>query len=494
MNESRRAFPRAIVWFRRDLRLADHTALALACERSAEVLPLFVFDATILDALEDRDDRRVTFIHHSLRLLDQALRAQGSALLMAHGDPAEVVPRLARELGAGCVFTNRDYEPSAKRRDAAVEAALAADGIAFIACKDQVIFEGTELRSAAGTPFRVFTPFKKAWLARFAFERLTAKDPASEQRPDHSRLAVASIIEERCNPWTLDALGFSGRAPWLDAGEAAAARRLRIFTWRIHRYAEDRDIPSIDATSGLSAHLRFGTVSIRQAVRAAFECLASQEADADGDAVTRGADVWLSELIWREFYQMILDQFPHVDGGAFKPQCDRIVWPGRLEHFDAWREGRTGYPIVDAAMRHLAASGWMHNRLRMVVASFFVKDLLLDWRLGEAHFARLLLDFDLAANNGGWQWCASTGCDAQPYFRVFNPVLQSRKFDPSGAYIRAHCPELRGFSDRRIHWPHEADLFEQQAAGCMLGEQYPHPLVEHAAQRDRAVALFRDIG
>jgi deoxyribodipyrimidine photo-lyase len=227
--------------------------------------------------------------------------------------------------------------------------------------------------------------------------------------------------------------------------------------------------------------LRFATDRIGQRARRG-------EAEA-----ARGAETWRAELIWREFYQMILDQFPHAAAGAFKPQCDRIVWPGRLEHFDAWREGRTGYPIVDAAMRHFAASGWMHNRLRMVVASFFVKDLLLDWRLGEAHFARLLLDFDLAANNGGWQWCASTGCDAQPYFRVFNPVLQSRKFDPSGVYIRQHCPELRGFPDRRIHWPHEADLFEQQSAGCILGEQYPHPVVEHAAQRDRAVALFRTI-
>ncbi|MBL0174137.1 MAG: deoxyribodipyrimidine photo-lyase [Ignavibacteria bacterium] len=484
-------FGRSIAWFRRDLRLSDHAALARACASSSQVVPVFVFDRTILDALEDRDDRRVTFIARSLAELDDACRARGSQLVVLHGDPAVEIPRFARDVGAEAVFANRDYEPAAKRRDDAVRRSLEATGIRAFFDKDQVIFEGRDILTAAETPYRVFTPYKRAWLARFMQERLTANDPAAARTPDLRALAPASVSRRFATPWTLDAIGFRASPLWLHPGEAAATYRLKEFLKRVDLYDEDRDTPSVEGTSGLSAHLRFGTISIRALVREAAKRHADMASEGKASA---GATVWMSELIWREFYQMILDQFPHVATGAFKPACDRIVWPGDLRHFDAWREGRTGYPLVDAAMRHFAATGWMHNRLRMVAAMFLVKDLLLDWRLGEAHFARGLLDFDLAANNGGWQWCASTGCDAQPYFRVFNPILQSRKFDPLGATIRTHCPELRGFSDARIHWPHEASPSEQAAAGCRIGEDYPHPVVVHAAQKERAVALFKALG
>jgi deoxyribodipyrimidine photo-lyase len=256
-------------------------------------------------------------------------------------------------------------------------------------------------------------------------------------------------------------------------------KRLADFLPALQWYVDDRDIPSKNGTSGLSAHLRFGTVSIRECVRQVRRM------------ERQGARTWLSELIWRDFYQMLLDRYPHVVNHSFKREYDAIVWPGGDSAFEAWCEGRTGYPIIDAAMRHFNATGWMHNRLRMIVAMFLTKDLLVDWRRGERYFAENLLDYDLAANNGGWQWSASTGADGAPYFRIFNPVLQSRKFDSGGKFIRAHLPELSGFGNELIHWPHDADLPAQQAAGCTLGNDYPHPIVDHAEQKEKAIALFK---
>ncbi len=472
-------YPVSIVWLRRDLRLADNTALAEACSRSGRVIPVFVFDATILDKLDNPDDRRLSFIHASLQELKAGLRQLGSDLVVLRGDPVNLIPEFAEHSGAAAVFVNRDYEPYAKRRDAAVVHALLAAGREFHAFRDQVLFEGDELVTGAGAPYRVFTPYSKAWLKRFDEISSGGPSPAAEQRADLSRLAPASIIPDPLLLPSLVELGFRDAHLWLEAGEKAARLRLGDFLPRMSRYADDRDFPSVHGTSGLSVHLRFGTISIRELVRHAMQ-------DASNDA-----RVWLNELIWREFYHMILDQFPHVASGPFRREYDHLLWPGREEHFHAWCEGRTGYPLVDAAMRHFNATGWMHNRLRMVVAMFLTKDLLLDWRWGEAYFARHLLDFDLAANNGGWQWSASTGVDAAPYFRVFNPVLQSRRFDPDGTFIREQLPELRGFSDKLIHWPHDADMFTQREAQCVLGEDYPHPIVDHAVQKEKAIAMFR---
>jgi deoxyribodipyrimidine photo-lyase len=254
---------------------------------------------------------------------------------------------------------------------------------------------------------------------------------------------------------------------------------LKSFESQISEYKKARDFPSLDKTSKLSMHFRFGTLSIREAVRLASKIR------------SEGSRTWLSELIWRDFYQMILDQFPHVEQGCFKKECDQLTWTGDEEHFSAWVNGRTGFPIIDAAMRHFQNTGWMHNRLRMVVASFLTKDLLINWKKGERYFAQKLLDYDFAANNGGWQWSASTGCDAQPYFRVFNPVSQSKKFDPDGEFIRAHIPELKKFSSKYIHCPFETPLSLQMEWGCIIGKNYPEPIVDHATSREAAIKMFK---
>jgi deoxyribodipyrimidine photo-lyase len=466
------SYARALCWIRRDLRLSDHTALAEATRQSAAVAVVFVFDAQILKGLA-RDDRRLTFIADSLAEIDRELHERGSALIVRHGDPVTEIPRLAAEMNVDAVFCNRDYEPYARTRDTAVAKALERGGVAFQAFKDQVILEEREVVSQAGSPYTVFTPYRNAWQAR-----LTEADCA-DRRPQLDRLAPRAGIAGAVAPWSLERIGFARAPLWLEPGAGAAERRRRAFLRHLDRYHERRDFPSDrSATSGLSAHLRFGTISVRALVRAALK------------RDSRGAETWLSELIWRDFYQMILACFPHVVRGAFRAEYDCIRWPGSKTHFECWCRGETGYPLVDAAMRHFNRTGWMHNRLRMVTASFLVKDLLVDWRLGEAYFARHLLDFDLAANNGGWQWSASTGCDAQPYFRIFNPVTQSRRFDPEGAFIRAELPELAGFTSRDIHWPAGVPEARQAAAGCRIGRDYAAPIVDHALQRKLAVELF----
>lgn len=468
----------ALFWFRRDLRIADNAGLAAALAEHAPVIPVFIFDTHILDDLADRRDRRVTFIHDSVRELRAKLRAHGSGLVVLHGDPLLRLPELAEAVDAAAIYCNRDYEPYAKLRDDAVARSLGERGRGFQSFKDQVIFEQREIEKANGEPYRVFTPYKKAWLRRFEETELTSDAPDTPREADLSRLAPSASMKGYSDAWTMADLGFEPRELWLEAGEEAAQQRLADFLPHLSRYGEDRDFPAREGTSGLSVHLRFGTISIRDCVRAAR------------GETSPGASTWLSELIWREFYMMILDRFPFVVNHAFQQPYDDIAWPGEDEHFDAWCEGRTGYPLVDAAMRHFNATGWMHNRLRMITAMFLTKDLLIDWRRGERRFAEGLLDFELASNNGGWQWSASTGVDAAPYFRIFNPILQSRKFDPDGSYIRAWLPELRGFDNTLIHWPAAADTHAQQSASCIIGEDYPLPIVDHHEQKDKAIALF----
>lgn len=460
---------------RRDLRLNDHAALAEATHSAESTAVAFVFDTNILDALADRNDRRVTMIHQSLREVDAGLRERGSRLIVLHGDPTQKIPELARQLEADIVVAARDYEPYAQTRDAQVALDLRKSGSELRLVQDTVTIEPDELTTQAGTPFTVFTPFSKAWRARFTPNR------AAEARPDLSRLRRASDLEPVLADWSMEAIGFEEADLWQEAGESAARRRLAAFIPKMSDYGKLRDFPAAENTSVLSPDLRFGTISVRELVRAAL---------ADGSP---GSDKWLSELIWREFYQHILFHFPHVVDRAFRPEYAELEWPGLDEHFEAWCAGQTGYPIVDAAMRCFNATGWMHNRLRMVVAMFLTKDLLVDWRKGEAYFARHLIDFELASNNGGWQWSASTGCDAQPYFRIFNPWLQSVKFDPEGKFIRQWVPEIRGLSNERIHAPHEASMFEQIDAGCIVGQDYPHPIVDHAKQRDRAIRLLESV-
>ena len=446
-----------LVWFRRDLRLFDHAALhhALAC--SARVYCAFIFDRAILDALPAAD-RRVEFIHDTLAALAAELAAAGGHLIVRHDLAESAIPALADELGVDAVFANHDYEPAAIARDAAVDTALRAAGRRLHTFKDQVIFERSEVLTQGGQPFSVFTPYKRAWLRQLELEPAVLAprtvEPAGRLAPGRSSLP------------TLEQLGFQ-RTNLAQLGIGNGPQLFEDFLERIADYGVARDYPAIKGPSYLSLHLRFGTVSVRHLVRTVTGMMARGQAG-------EGGAVWLSELIWREFYMQILYHHPHVVGGAFKPAYDAIQWESGPEAdalFAAWCEGRTGYPLVDAAMLQLNRTGYMHNRLRMVTASFLCKDLGIDWRRGEAYFALHLNDFDLAANNGGWQWAASSGCDAQPYFRIFNPVTQSQKFDPEGKFIKRYLPQLASLDAKAIHLPRD-------------------PIVQHDQARQRTLARY----
>ena len=460
----------ALVWFRRDLRDFDHAALHAALAAHAQVHCAFVFDTEILDPLP-RDDARVTFIHACVVDLAQALERRGGGLHVLHGRARDGIPRLARALGVDSVFVNRDYEPAAVARDDDVAERLRAAGIALRGFKDQVVFEVDEILTGAGKPFSIFTPYKRAWLAKLAPHHVAAR--LVEPRP--GQLAPGTPVP------ALQALGFVPMATAFTPGMSGARAAWDAFRERIADYAEARDRPDREGTSRLSAHLRFGTIPIRELVRFAR---AKRSA---------GAAAWLSELIWREFYFALLSARPDAATQAYLPAYDRLAWSDDEQAWSAWCAGRTGYPIVDAAMRELAARGTMHNRLRMVTASFLVKDLGLDWRRGERHFAARLLDYDQAANVGTWHWCASTGTDAQPWFRIFNPVTQSKRFDPDGAYIHRWLPELARVPVKRLHAPWEMSAAEQQAARCVIGRDYPAPVVDHAVARERTLARYEAV-
>jgi len=480
-------YDRALVWMRRDLRVDDHAALYHALRSARQVWCAFVFDRDVLDPLP-RQDRRVEFIRDSLVGVDAELRAlaashgvEGAGLLVRHGWAHEEIPALAAALGVQAVHASHDDDPAALARDARVRGLLAAQGVALHTCKDHLVFEGGEVLTLGGGPFSVFTPYKNAWLKKLAPFYLKAYPVG------HHASALAPRPAGEGGVPVLEALGFERtnlHALRLPTGPLGGHELLEDFLPRIDRYHETRDFPAIKGPSYLSAHLRFGTVSIRQLAR---------EANARREAGVRGAEVWLSELIWRDFYHQVLHHHPRVVAHAFKPEYDRIRWEhGRHadERFAAWCEGRTGYPLIDAAMQQIRQTGYMHNRLRMVVASFLTKDLGLDWRRGEAWFALHLNDFDLAANNGGWQWAASSGCDAQPYFRIFNPVNQSERFDPEGKFIRRYLPALAGLPDRLIHAPWLARPVDLAAAGVELGRDYPHPVVDHALAREQTLQRY----
>lgn len=419
-----------LFWFRRDLRLEDNVGLYHALNENKEVLPLFIFDKEILGKLEDKDDQRVAFIYESLAKLKQDLEAQGSSLLIVHDSPIPFFKTIAPK----AVYTNHDYEPYARERDEMVGNILDKKEIIFKTFKDQVIFEKDEVLKDDGSPYTVFTPYSKKWKSKleptdyksFSFDKVNGHLKKLDPLPFPSLAEIGFKIKEASFP----------------------PRTITMSV--IENYDQQRNFPGINGTTKLSVHLRFGTVSIRKLVAIALKT----------------NEVWLNELIWREFYHMILWHFPKVEK-AFKPAYDRIEWRNDQKEFEAWCKGQTGYPIVDAGMRELNETGFMHNRVRMIVASFLIKHLLIDWRWGEAYFARKLLDFDLAANNGGWQWAAGSGCDAAPYFRVFNPYIQTSKFDPDLAYIKKWVPEL------------------ETAA-------YPKPMIDHAFARDRVLKVYKE--
>ncbi|RFC39264.1 MAG: deoxyribodipyrimidine photo-lyase type I [Candidatus Nitrotoga sp. CP45] len=478
-------YDKSLIWFRRDLRCDDHAALHYALKESRLVFCAFIFDKQILDPLlvcGARADRRVEFIHASLQSLDDELKRRGGALIVRHADAVAVIPELAQELGIDAVFVNHDYEPQAITRDNTVEKHLNSDGRAWHSYKDQVIFEKDEVLSLAGKPFSVFTPYKNTWLKKlqsttglFDLSCLALHDTKTGQGKLASPAKLSPIP-------SLAAMGFETTNLSklnITPGMQGAQTLLDDFLPRMKNYRDARDFPAVKGPSYLSVHLRFGTISIRALARHAIQAIASGQC---GD----GAMTWLSELVWRDFYFMILYQHPYVVQRAFKPEYDRIQWesgPAADAAFTAWCEGRTGYPLVDAAMLQLNQTGYMHNRLRMVTASFLTKDLGIDWRRGEQYFALKLNDFDLAANNGGWQWAASSGCDAQPYFRIFNPVTQSEKFDAEGKFIRRYLPQLAKLDAKRIHTPWLLPETERIKAGITLGENYPAPIAMHDQAR-----------
>lgn len=437
--------PVAIFWFRRDLRLDDNAGLYHALKGPLPVLPLFIFDTDILDDLPHPKDARVEFIHQALHRIRDELEGLGGAVLVCHGKPEEVWATILRSIPVGAVYTNRDYEPYAKKRDGAIADLLKKNHIPFYSSKDHVIFEQGEILKDDRSPYTVFTPYSRKWLAKLA----------TRQVYDHTGMQ-SFFLTAYPNSKYFDRFLKTGPLPYPTLAElgfepagipfppATVTRDL------VRKYDKTRNFPGEAGTSRLGIHFRFGTISIREKARHAQAL----------------SPVYLNELIWRDFYSQILAHFPHVVDQPFKPQYARIPWREAPEEFQCWCDGRTGYPIVDAGMRELNATGFMHNRVRMITASFLTKHLLIDWRLGEAYFAQKLLDFDLASNNGGWQWAAGCGTDAAPYFRIFNPSEQTKKFDPEFRYIRRWVPE-----------------FDTAA--------YPPPIVEHSYARQRCLETYK---
>ena len=471
-------FKTGLVWFRRDLRPHDNAALSAALASCDTVHCVFVFDREILDTLP-RTDRRVEFIRESLVELDSSLRDLAgkphAGLIVKHGWAVEDIPALALELGVDALFAARDYEPQALVRDASVRSALETHQISMTLVKDHVIFEDREVLTQTGKPYGVFTPYKRAWLARLGdvpprTHSIATHVSSLAERPSNYAVPVPSLDSLEFVPSNLKQLH-------IKPGVSGANALLDDFWERMDDYDQTRNFPSVKGPSYLGVHLRFGTISIRHLVGLALQ------RQLQG---SEGAAVWLSELAWRDFYFQILSNFPHVATGGYKREYDRIEWE-QGEHaqalFQAWCDGITGYPLVDAAMAQLNQTGYMHNRLRMVAGSFLVKHLGLDWRWGERYFAEKLNDFDLAANNGGWQWVSSSGCDAQPYFRIFNPVTQSEKFDGQGKFIKRYLPQLGLLDAKSIHAPWLAKPAALTAAGVVLGRDYPSPIVDHAVAR-----------
>lgn len=419
-----------IFWFRRDLRLEDNLGLLAALEDKFPVLPLFIFDEKILEVLP-KNDARLTFIYDALKVINEALKKQGTSLLCRKGKPVEVWKELLEEFDVAAVYINKDYEPYARIRDKAVSDLLEAKDLELHRIKDQVIFEEREILKKDGTPYTVYTPYKNKWLEHFDKEAVQPKMIQDYQQFHSSTFGFPSLSE----------VGF----------ERSSIEVKPYDLSELQHYEAHRDYPNADGTSYLSPHLRFGTVGVRQIIAE----LKSDDA------------VFLSELIWREFFMQILYHFPKVVDRNFKAKYDQIAWRNNEAEFKLWCEGQTGYPMVDAGMRQLNETGYMHNRVRMVVAGFLCKHLLIDWRWGEAYFARKLLDYDLSANNGNWQWAAGTGCDAAPYFRIFNPITQFTKFDKKAQYVKRWIPEF------------ETD-------------EYPAPMVEHKMARERALECYKD--
>ena len=467
---------RGMVWFRRDLRLHDQPALIAACEECTEVIPLFVFDEPLLQS-QRFGAASVNFMLGCLKELTSSLEDHGIRLQWRRGEPIEEVVRAVSDCGVDVVYWNRDYEPCAKTRDRQVHKQLTQMGVAVKTFKDHVVFEADEVRGATGEPLQRYSAYRARWWTKWH-----ATTPAVQ--PIQTTLAKRKAIPlpfSRPLP-TAGELGYEPVVVAFRPGEQNALKQLSWFMeGPIHSYAQGRNLPAIDGSSTLSPHFRFGTLSPRMAIHTALNALTKGGPVSRVDVLT-----WVDELIWREFFQQVLASFPHVAAGPFRKVAvppARSAGSERDQLFQTWCEGTTGYPIVDAGMRQLNQTGWMHNRVRMVVASFLIKDLRIDWQSGEQYFMQHLIDADVAANNGNWQWCASTGTDAMRGYRIFNPALQSKKFDQDGTYIRRYIPELAHVSAKRIHEPHLMTTDEQERARCRIGADYPSPVVDHQLAR-----------
>jgi len=478
------ALMRGIVWFRRDLRLTDQPALTAACEECDEIIPLFVFDEGLLRS-RVFGSACVNFMFGCLQELAEGLASRGLPLQWRQGDPVTEVLSAVREWKADAVYWNRDYEPVALRRDRTTQLKLAEQGIKVRTFKDHVVFEADEVRGITGEPMQRYSAYRARWWAKWQ-----ATQPASLPVPKALAIAKASPVNALRPLPSPAAFGYDLLTPWIEPGERNAQKRLRRFVeGPIHRYVDGRNQPAIDGSSRLSSHFRFGTISPRRAIHAALDSLAGGGPVSRPDVLT-----WIDELIWREFFQQVLAAFPRVVEGPFRAVSvppPREAGPERDRLYRAWCDGRTGYPIVDAGMRQLNETGWMHNRVRMIVASFLIKDLRLDWQSGERYFMQQLVDADVAANNGNWQWCASTGTDAMRGYRIFNPALQSSKFDPDGAYIREYVRELSGVSPKWIHEPQLMTVDEQIRTRCRIGSDYPSPIIDHQQARREYLDLAR---
>ena len=468
-----------ILWFRQDLRLADNPALTHAAETGRPIIPVYILDEG--SAVRPPGAASLWWLDKSLRALDAALRSRGSRLILRRGDSEAELHRLIAETGAGAVYMNRLFEPDAFERDADIAHALKADGVECKGYNAALLCRPGGVLNGSGQPYRVFTPFLRALLATASAPPHTTGPRAIETPRD---LASDDLEGWKLHPARPDwSVGFD----WTP-GEAGASHALSAFiAGGLGSYSKGRDIPAEPATSRLSPHLHFGEISPWRAVRAA-----RQAAD-DGRVSKQQAEKFVAEIGWREFSTHLLHQFPYMAERAFRPEFDVMAWCEDPEGLQAWKRGMTGYPIVDAGMRQLWATGWMHNRVRMIVASFLIKDLLIDWREGEAWFWDTLVDADMGNNIQNWQWVAGSGADAAPYFRIFNPVTQGEKFDGDGTYVRRWIPELAGLSDRWLHAPWTAPREVLDAAGVRLGRDYPAPIVDHAEARKRALDALEDI-
>lgn len=452
-----------IWWIRRDVRLHDNPALQAALQQAETVIPVFILDAKLLAR---SNPRRNAFLFENLRQLEKELQQRGSRLVVRRGDPRNCLQQILRESNAHMIFAQRDYSPYAQTRDADIAAVLPLTLTAGITIQPE-----SKVRKEDGTPYTVFTPYARTWMEHL--DPITIFEPPTRFQP------IADMYSEPIPPSQSD--------PFFPAGEENALQQLRSFlSDQALSYHQDRDMPAEAGTSRLSACFHLGVLSSRLAFHEAHSL-------AHDSPKRSGFDTWINELLWREFFTMILANFPQVVEGPFREKYSRLKWRNDEREFIAWKNGLTGYPLVDAGMRELQETGWMHNRVRMVAASFLCKDLLINWQWGEEWFLQTLIDGDLAANNGGWQWSAGTGTDAVPYFRVFNPITQSKRFDSAGNYIRRWLPELSTIPAQYIHTPWKMPLEVQQDCGCRIGIQYPSPLVEHATARQRTLAVYRQV-